>query len=578
MAQFAPSEMRTRRSPLAAAEPAGGGYSGSSNGYGASSASAYGASSSASNGYMAGPTGQTSAHGSGGGSYNSYSGGGNYNSYSTNDAWERRAASRWDGNGAQHVASSTEDKKHQPAAMTTQLKISFALLLVTTACLHADQNLAAPNLSAIAADFEMTPMQKDSRLGGMVQFGFFLIGGAVSLLIGPAADQVDRVSLLSAVVLCGSVPSLLMSLWVPSSKVGFFYFLLARVCTGIAIGGSFPVLYSLTADIFPASQRGFVASCVGGSTNVGAALGAMMSGVLGPSLGWRAPFTIVSVPSIICAVVVRLFVTDPRTEQKKEAAAKSASSAANAGFSAWMGTESPPPGCASMSELDVTKFRTVLRIPSNCLVLAQSLPGCIPMSIIATFLSDFLSTEQGMGVQASTTITAFFGISCLCCAMTGGAVGQRLFTTRQDQLALMMTCAACIASVPFILLVNSPKSMVTSASGSPTFFALFLAVIGGVGAVTGPNVRWILMNVNSSEVRGTAFSAFTLCDDLGKGLGPSVVALLTFIFGRRIAYTLGFMLWWVSGAILLGLKGTLPRDVSRGDSLLPMNMSSRKGV
>lgn len=75
------------------------------------------------------------------------------------------------------------------------------LLFVTAMFLHADQNLAAPNLSAIANDFQMTPMQKDgkwfqdglnpgfesimidcedSRLGGLVQFGFFLVGGALA--------------------------------------------------------------------------------------------------------------------------------------------------------------------------------------------------------------------------------------------------------------------------------------------------------------------------------------------------------------------------------------------------------------
>ena len=34
------------------------------------------------------------------------------------------------------------------------------------------------------------------------------------------------------------------------------------------------------------------------------------------------------------------------------------------------------------------------------------------------------------------------------------------------------------------------------------------------------------MNVNPSERRGTVFSAFTLCDDLGKGLGPSFATRL----------------------------------------------------
>eukprot|EP00971_Amphidinium_carterae_P123444 2444821-Amphidinium_carterae.1 len=31
-------------------------------------------------------------------------------------------------------------------------------------------------------------------------------------------------------------------------QAGFFYFFLARICTGVAIGGSFPVLFSLCAE------------------------------------------------------------------------------------------------------------------------------------------------------------------------------------------------------------------------------------------------------------------------------------------------------------------------------------------
>merc|ERR1719443_515295 len=174
--------------------------------------------------------------------------------------------------------------------MTQKQKFTFGLILITAICLHADQNLASPNLSAIANDFEMTPLQKDTRLGGMVQFGFFLIGGAVSLFIGPAADTLDRVTLLTFVVLSGCIPSLLMSLFVPSSKAGFFYFFMARVCTGVAIGGSFPVLFSLVAELFPASQRSFVSACLGAATNVGSALGSLMSGIVGPKWGWRTPF------------------------------------------------------------------------------------------------------------------------------------------------------------------------------------------------------------------------------------------------------------------------------------------------
>merc|ERR1719343_1810880 len=144
----------------------------------------------------------------------------------------------------------------------------------------------------------------------MVQFGFFLIGGSVSLVVGPAADQFDRITVLTGVVLCGCVPTLLMSLMVPSSQAGFFYFLLARVCTGVAIGGSFPVLFSLSADVFPASQRAMIVGAIGASGNIGAALGALMSGVVGPKYGWRTPFTCVAIPSLACAVMCKAFLTD----------------------------------------------------------------------------------------------------------------------------------------------------------------------------------------------------------------------------------------------------------------------------
>jgi len=455
--------------------------------------------------------------------------------------------------------------------MPPELLGTFALLLVTAICLHADQSLAAPNLSAIAEDFQMTPLQKDTRLGGMVQFGFFLIGGAVSLLVGPATDQVDRVTLLSIVVLSGCVPSLVMSLCVPSTKAGFFYFFLARICTGVAIGGSFPVLFSLTADLFPPSQRAFVSACISAATNIGAAVGGIMAGIVGPRLGWRAPFRIVALPALVCAVLVRLLLVDPRTE-RREKRAREESAVQNPAFAAWMGgEEASPAGYVRMEELDFTKFRRILDVRTNMLIFAQALPGCIPLSCIVTFLADYLAVEQGMKVQASTAVTAVFGVSCLCFAVTGGILGQQLYNRRKDRLPLLIGVTSSLAALPFIVLVNSPRSAVTAESGRPTAWALLLALLGGCAAVSGPNIRMILMNVNDSEVRGTVFSAFTLFDDLGKGLGPSIIVAATSVLGRRASYTLAFSLWWLSGAVLLSMRSALPRDVARsGGSLLPL--------
>jgi hypothetical protein len=42
----------------------------------------------------------------------------------------------------------------------------------------------APNLSLIAKDFNMTNEERDTKLGGEVSLGFFIVGAPVCLLIG----------------------------------------------------------------------------------------------------------------------------------------------------------------------------------------------------------------------------------------------------------------------------------------------------------------------------------------------------------------------------------------------------------
>eukprot|EP00451_Oxyrrhis_marina_P025316 CAMPEP_0204333884 /NCGR_PEP_ID=MMETSP0469-20131031/17581_1 /ASSEMBLY_ACC=CAM_ASM_000384 /TAXON_ID=2969 /ORGANISM="Oxyrrhis marina" /LENGTH=473 /DNA_ID=CAMNT_0051317301 /DNA_START=8 /DNA_END=1429 /DNA_ORIENTATION=- len=444
------------------------------------------------------------------------------------------------------------------STLKPEVKYQFGLLLVTATLIHADQNLAAPNLSAIADDFEMTPMQKYGRLGGLVQFGFFLIGGAVSLLIGPMADKLDRTTLLPAVVCCGAVPAL-FSVFIPSSKAGFFWFLLGRVCTGIAVGGSYPVIYSFCGDLFPASQRTFVSACVGAATNIGAATGGLLGGVLGPWLGWRLPYCLMAVPALACAALVKLTLKDPRGGKPVEDDEDEEPD--NAGSLAWAGGREFSKRTANpLSDLDFSKFSTIFACQTNVMVFCQSLPGCIPLSIVVTYLADYLATEQGLSVGAATGVTAVFGLACLGCAFAGSGYGASLYARDKSMFCRFISVTTLCAIVPFVVLINAPASMISTETGSPRLFTLLLAMGGGINAVAGPNIKAVLMNVNSAEVRGTVFSAFTLTDDLGKGLGPTLVFVLIAICGRRAAFTLGFCFWGISSAVLFMMGQTLPRD------------------
>lgn len=156
---------------------------------------------------------------------------------------------------------------------------AVVVLMTGVILLSADQNLAAPHMSDIAADFftadceqdarkadpaflgadgetilntpvGLTESQKDkfnaavekcvddqklTRLGGVAQMGFFLLGGAATLFIGPLADVWQRVRLLVIVIWCGSVPCLL-TLLIPNGEFGFWCYMSQRVMTGISVG------------------------------------------------------------------------------------------------------------------------------------------------------------------------------------------------------------------------------------------------------------------------------------------------------------------------------------------------------
>ena len=129
-----------------------------------------------------------------------------------------------------------------------------------------------------------------------------------------------------------------------------FWFMTSRFITVVIT----EVLFAFSADVFPASQRTLISGALNAAGNIGAALGGLMSGVVGPTYGasaasavgsgwvgfvsychtscvtfcvflrhmswflsgWRLPFTIIAIPTLVCAALVRLCLSDPRTQQK----------------------------------------------------------------------------------------------------------------------------------------------------------------------------------------------------------------------------------------------------------------------
>jgi MFS family permease len=115
--------------------------------------------------------------------------------------------------------------------------------MIITFFLCMDQSILAPNLSDIARDFNMTDIEKDTKLGGELSLSFFIVAAPASLITGYYADRVNRKNLFTAIILFGEV-GCLICYWVEE----YWQLLVLRLMTGIAGGGSGVLVASLIGE------------------------------------------------------------------------------------------------------------------------------------------------------------------------------------------------------------------------------------------------------------------------------------------------------------------------------------------
>ena len=132
--------------------------------------------------------------------------------------------------------------------LSRAMKRTYVVMCLGLGLVFADQNLLAPNLTAIAEDLNLSEAERDYKLGGQIAFAFFLLGAPAAVLIGSLADYYPRTKLFAVGALVGIVSERPR---VVSGVTTFGQLYLLRALTGIAVGGAAPLTYSLSSDLFP---------------------------------------------------------------------------------------------------------------------------------------------------------------------------------------------------------------------------------------------------------------------------------------------------------------------------------------
>ena len=468
--------------------------------------------------------------------------------------------------------ANADDDGYRPMSRRRQY-YTVGLLTLTAMFLYADQNLLSPNLSAVAEEFGLDDREKDLMLGGWLQLAFFVVGSPASLIIGWAADRVPRLRLFVITVIIGEGPCL-ATYWVET----YWQLFAVRALTGVAVGGCLPILFSLCGDMFPASERNYVASFLTIATGAGIAVGQIMAGTVGPAFGWRLPFLLASGPAIALALLLYATVREPgrgaaedavlrrrraRLAAREERDARIRENDERRG--ADDGRRDAPAassGSASSEEysakIDPKKLWRQLKIPSNAIILAQGLPGTVPWGMLNAYFVDFLHVQKGLTVEEGTLAVTLFGAGAACGTVVGGVVGQRVYNRQggRSAIAVVMGVTTALGALPGYFFLN------VSTYGPGNVLLHLSCLVGGVlAAVTPPNVRAVLLNVNPPETRGTMFAFYSQIDDVGKGGGPALVAALIVAYGRTKAFNVAVSGWVLCGAILLCLRRYIDADV-----------------
>ncbi|CAL5223333.1 g5832 [Coccomyxa viridis] len=391
------------------------------------------------------------------------------------------------------------------------------IFTLTASLLYADQNLMAPNLSIIAEEFGFNEEEKTKYLGGYIAAAFFAVGAPAALCIGYLCDKMNRRNLLFAVVLLGEGPCL-ATYFVRR----YWQLLLLRVMTGISVGGTFPLVFSLIGDLFSVKQRANVAAGVQVATGIGFAAGQAIAGFVGPHAGWRWPFVIVALPAILAAILMVLTTREPERGATEDA------------LKDLYAVE----GFSYQEKISVRKLKLLASNFSTVFAVLQGLPGSLPWGVLLTFLNDFLSQHKGMSISQATLVMTVWGLGGGVGVVGGGAIGQCLHNRRRYMMPLFAGACVASAAFPTWFLINADVGHM------PLAVSFAAGFVGGMlASPPGPNARATLLNVNEPEVRGVALALQTVLDDLGKGLGPLLVSLMVSAWGSKSAFNVAVGGW-----------------------------------
>lgn len=234
---------------------------------------------------------------------------------------------------------------------------------------------------------------------------------------------------------------------------------------GIGLAIVTPAIQSLIADSTEDHNRGMAFGWLQLTGNLGSIIGGLCSVLIASTSfmgipGWRVAFHLVGVISVIVGILVRLFATDPHFSDGNNLAKDKIPS---------------KPFCSEVKDL-VKEAKSVIRIPSFQIIVAQGVSGSFPWSALS-FAPMWLELI-GFSHKKTAFLMTLFVISGSIGGLFGGKMGDVLAKRLPNSGRIILSQISSASGIPLatVLLLLLPDDPSTAFMHGLVLFIMGLCI------------------------------------------------------------------------------------------------------
>ena len=419
--------------------------------------------------------------------------------------------------------------------------------------------LISINIYIIPPNYDL--IKAEMRLN---DFDVSLINGLFYLLIGFSAFgwayitdkyRLGRKKILIVATLLASVTNYLTSFSNDFYSLVFLYGL-----TGVLLGSSYSIIFSILADNFHVKERLVALALWNLSQGIGASAGFLFSFLVGEAFGWRQSFLIGSI-ALLLSILPLLRIIEPKRGESEEYL-----------------KEIFKRGMEYNYRLTLTGLKKTLSKKTNMFLLLEYFAISVGWGAYSQWGLHYLKNVTNLSKLGAGLILGLIGV--------GGAfhvvVAQLLQRFQSGKLSMKLLFASFFAliegtsyivlftMIPYVKLWASSQAVVDQAfailnalkNNTMFLFIVLFASLGNmVGTTTKPINTTTISEVNLPEERASFLGYMLIFELFGKFAGALVTGTISTIYGSLYLGILSSLLFYYLGSIFwLMVRKNYERD------------------